>query len=233
MKVFKKYIRDFFAIIYPDLCYLCNKETPANGKNICINCLADLPYTDSFEYNDNLITEKFAGRFALQYGAAFISYYKGSQFTDMLHRFKYEGVKKIGPLLGRMAANRWKRSDWYHQIDILVPVPLHPARRAKRGYNQSTEFAKGIRETLDIPIVENLLVKKQYTTTQTDKGRRARLANVAGSFSLNNATRYSGRHFLIIDDVITTGATIEACALELLKIPGAKVSVLSLAVARF
>jgi len=226
------YLKDFASTIYPNLCYVCWQETPINKRKICLNCLVDLPYTDHFQYNNNLVTKKFEGRFPLEYGAAFINFYKGSQFTDMIHRFKYEGRKKIGHVLGDMAGRKFIKSNWHDKIDIIIPVPLHPARRAKRGYNQSTEFARGIKEHTGIPIIENLLIKSTYTTTQTDKGRTDRLANVLGTFSIKNKHKYTGRHFLLIDDVITTGATLEACALTLLQIPGSKVSILSLAVAR-
>jgi len=229
---FKDAFLKFCYTIYPRVCYICLQETPIRERNICVNCVVDLPYTDHFLYNNNLVSKKFWGRVQIEYGAAFINFYKGSQFTDMIHRFKYEGQKRIGVLLGEIAGRRLQKSNWIDKIDIMIPVPLHPLRRAKRGYNQSTEFARGIQNIHGIPINETLLIKSKYTTTQTDKGRQERLDNVQGSFTLNNPDKYTNRHFLIIDDVITTGATIESCALQLLQIPGAKVSVLSLAVAR-
>jgi len=228
----KDSIRQLFFAIYPNVCYICLQETPIRDRHICVNCLVDLPYTDHFLYNDNLVTKKFWGRIALEHGAAFINFYKGSQFTDMIHRFKYEGHKRIGVLLGEIAAHRLKKSDWIHKIDTIIPVPLHPLRRAKRGYNQSTEFARGIQNILGISITEGLLLKSSYTTTQTDKGRRERLENVQNTFTVSTKTQYRGRHFLIVDDVITTGATLEACAIKLLEIPDSKVSILCLAVAR-
>ncbi len=225
--------KDFFTMLYPDLCYVCWIETPIKGRKICVKCLVDLPYTDHFKYEENMITRKFWGRVTIENGAALLNYHKGSTFTDMIHRFKYEGRRQIGFILGKMTGLRMLKSNMYNSVDIMIPVPLHPSRKAKRGYNQSTEFAKGIKEIMDIPIVENLLLKTSNTTTQTDKGRMNRLENVINSFSLRNPERFAGRHFLIIDDVITTGATMEACALKLLEIPKVKISVISLALARY
>lgn len=227
------YLQSLVEVIYPNLCIICQKETPINGRELCLLCLTELPYTDHFEYNNNHITKKFYGRLQITHGAALLSYYKGSMFTDMLHRFKYEGAKDIGFMLGRMTGHRLIKADWFHSLDIIVPMPIHKNRRKVRGYNQSAEYAKGIRAITKLPIVENLVVKRLYTTSQVTKGRMARQTNVDMTFSLVDKQRYAGRHILLVDDVITTGATIIACAQCLLQIPGAKVSVVAIAFARY
>jgi len=231
-QIIKQYLQHFVEIVYPKLCLACWRESPLKGREICLNCLTELPITDHFQFQNNIVVKKFWGRAQIEYGAALFFYHKTSKFVDMMHRFKYEGVRRIGHMLGKMAGMRLAKSSWFSKLDIIIPVPIHPVRRAKRGYNQSTEFARGIVEFANLPIVENLLIKSTYTTTQTNKGRTERIDNVEGTFSLTEWKRYTGKHFLLVDDVITTGATIEACARKLLEIPNSKVSVVSIAVAR-
>lgn len=228
-----EYLQSLVEVIYPNLCIICQKETPINGRELCLLCLTELPYTDHFEYNNNHITKKFFGRLEIAHGAALLSYYKGSMFTDMLHRFKYEGGKDIGFMLGRMTGHRLLKSSWCDSVDIIVPMPIHKNRRKVRGYNQSTEYAKGIKAITNIPIVENLVIKKHYTTSQVSKGRMARQTNVDMTFALVDKHRYAGRHILLVDDVITTGATILACAQCLQQIPKVKISVVAIAFARY
>ena len=219
-------------IIYPNLCIICQKETPIHGRELCVLCLSELPYTDHFEYNINHITQKFHGRLDIQFGAALMSYYKGSIITDLLHRLKYEGATDIGFMLGRMTGHRLLKSDWFSTIDIIVPMPIHKQRRKTRGYNQSMEYAKGIRAITQTEIVESLVIKKVYTSSQVSKGRMARQTNVDLTFALTDKHRFSGRHILLVDDVITTGATVIACVKCLLQIPKVRVSVVAIALAR-
>lgn len=227
------YIQDFLSIIYPNLCYVCNADTPIKGRHICIRCLSGFPYTDHFTTHENLVTQKLYGREHIENGAALINYYKGSHYADMIHRLKYEGCRKIGPMLGEMTGRKLLETDWIDEIDCIVPVPIHKIRRMKRGYNQSTEFAKGIQSITKLPIVENLLLKKVHTTSQVEKDRTHRLENVINSFALHAPNRYKNKHLLVVDDVITTGATVEACTRKLSTISGVCISVLAIAVARY
>ena len=222
-----------FDVIYPDLCYACLKHIPLRGRNICFSCLADFPYTEHFEKSNNLLSNKLWGRFDFTRAASLIYLHKGSPYKEMIHRLKYEGHRNTGLMLGRIAANRMLRFNAFDDIDVIVPVPIHKARKAVRGYNQSTQFALGISEIKQLPIYEDVLIKRQNNSSQVDKSRYQRLDNVIDTFHLTHKAHHlRGVHFLLVDDVITTGATIEACALRLLEIPSTRVSILSIAQAR-
>lgn len=233
MLIMSSYLKDFFSFIYPRLCQVCKRETPVKGREVCLTCLADFPYTNHFDNVDNPLKEKFFGRADLIYAAALINYYKGSIYTELVHRLKYEGDRRLGPTLGKMAGRRLVKSGWAEDIDAIVPVPLHKRRLNRRGYNQSYEFARGVREVSKIPIVTDLLLKVKHTSSQINQDRQSRLENVADSFKLSSPEKYQGKHLLIVDDVVTTGATIEACALNLVHIPDVKLSMLTIGWARY
>ncbi len=172
------------------------------------------------------------GRFPYVHVASMINYYGYSDVKNMLHSLKYHGRKDIAIMLGLMIGKKAVKSSFFKNIDIIVPIPLHNIKFSVRGYNQASQIAIGVSEAMHIPVRENIVIKHIHTTSQTKKGRVERVKNVYNSFSLKNKASAEGRHILIIDDVLTTGATIEACANRLLEARGTKISVMTVCLAR-
>jgi ComF family protein len=195
-------------------------------------CLSQLPVT-RFDLNpDNPLAEMFWGRVKLRQAVAWFYFRKGSIYQDALHKLKYNDRPDIGFSLGKQFGYELSRSSGFLKPDILVPVPLNPKKFRKRGYNQSEAIAKGLSTGLRIPLDCNILTRPLATSTQTRKSRYERYLNVTGKFKICNPGLLNSRHVLLIDDVITTGATLEACTEELLACPGVSVSVAALAWAK-
>ncbi len=174
----------------------------------------------------------FWGRVNLTQAIAWFYFRKGSAYQDMLHKLKYNDRPDIGFLLGRQYGYELSRSDGFIRPDVLIPVPLNPRKQRKRGFNQSEAIAKGLSAGLSIPLNSHTLTRPLATSTQTRKSRYDRYLNVSGKFKVTDPALLENRHILLVDDVITTGATLEACAEELLSVPGVSVSVAALAWAR-
>ena len=219
-------------LIFPRLCILCYNETPNEGQDFCVDCLINMPYTNHFKVKDNHAAQKFWGRFQYEDVASLLNFYNYSDVKWRMHRLKYEGRKDIGYRLGLMVGKRMFVTNLFKGIDIIIPIPLHAEKKAKRGYNQATYFAKGISEILKIPIREDVIIKHVYTKSQTKMGRIERIRNVFNSFELVDKNGIQGRHILIVDDVLTTGATIEACARKLMESKNIKLSIVTACLAR-
>lgn len=225
-------IQSFLHLFYPDLCICCWDNLPARNHRFCVPCLTELPFTSHFEYSENRVSQKFWGRADVVDAASLFYFVEGSLIRDMIHKFKYKNKPSIGVSLGKLAGQKIRESQLFKEIDAIVPVPLHYVKNAKRGYNQSERFARGISEVIKIPVLQDYLVKHENTTSQTDKTRLDRYHNVKDSFSLKSKYRNRYKHLLLVDDVITTGATIEACVHTLQEQDDAQVSVLTIAMAR-
>jgi ComF family protein len=163
--------------------------------------------------------------------SSFVFFHKGGNVQELLHQLKYQGKREVGHYLGRQYAfelgDSWKQGS----VDIIVPVPLHPKKQRKRGYNQSQCFAEGLADEWKIPVEAACLFRKKHSSTQTRKSRYERWENVEDIFGVRNQDRIEGKHILLVDDVITTGATLEACATVLMKLKGVRVSAMSIAFA--
>jgi len=167
----------------------------------------------------------------IEKASAFSFYTKGSRIRKLIHNLKYNGIQEIGHEMGRIYANNLRSSGFFEDIDLIVPVPLHPSKQRKRGFNQSECISSGISEATGLPVEFKSLRRISFSETQTRRSRYERWVNVEGIFYVANSTVFRGKHILLVDDVITTGSTIEACAAELLKIEEVKISVIALAVA--
>jgi len=211
---------------------MCYADTPNEGQEFCVECLMNMPYTNHFKKKENLAAQKFWGRFDYEDAASLLNFFNYSDVKWMIHRLKYEGRKDIGYVLGMMAGKRIAKASGFNNIDIIVPIPLHPEKRVKRGYNQAAYFGRGVSESTGIPMRENVINKHIYTTSQTKMGRIERIKNVFDSFELVDKNSIQGRHILIVDDVLTTGATVEACARKLLEAKNVKISILTACIAR-
>jgi len=179
----------------------------------------------------NPVEQLFWGRCYIEKAAAFSYYSKGSRIRNLIHNLKYRGIKEIGYELGRIYGLSLKSSGFTSGINLIVPVPLHPGKRRIRGFNQSEIISEGISGVTGIPVETNALTRVVPSSTQTRRSRYERWTNVEGIFRVSAADIVSNRHILLVDDVITTGSTIESCVCELLKLPGVTISVAALAVA--
>ena len=218
-------------LLYPELCMSCSEEPSVHGDHFCVFCQVNLPFTDHFEIADNTFMRHFYGRIRLESGASLFYFTKGSRVQDMLHKLKYRGRHEVGRNLGKMAAEKWISSVHCPMPDVIIPVPVTHEKKKKRGYNQAQMMAEGIAAEMKLFITEDCLIKTSETDSQTLKSRSERLKNVQAAFTLNEENTLAGQHILLVDDVITTGATIEACVHKMEKIPRVKISVLTIAIA--
>ena len=203
-----------------------------NENLICTECYVVIPRTNYHLEEDNPVAQLFWGRCLIEKAAAFSYYNKGSRIRNLIHNLKYKGIKEIGYELGRIYGLSLKSSGFTDDIDLIIPVPLHPAKKRIRGFNQSEIISMGIADATGLP-VDIKIPLQEYTVsaTQTKRSRYERWTNVEGIFQVTDSQTIKGKHVLLVDDVITTGSTIESCTNELLKINGVKVSVVALAFA--
>ena len=220
-------LEDLLGLVYPNVCLACGKSLPPRVRYMCPACLYDLPRTYFHKDADNPLAMTFWGRVRLEHAAAWFYYFRGSRYPHLIHTMKYAGRKEIGYELGRMYALELEGSG-LAEADLLIPVPLHPRRQRKRGFNQSEWIGRGIAETMKIPLDAGNLYRAVNTKTQTRKTRLERWQNVEHVFRIRNPHELAGKHLLLVDDVVTTGATVEACAGTLLGCEDTRVSVAAL-----
>lgn len=222
-------IDDLISLFYPRLCAGCSTPLVRGEEVLCLNCLADLPRTNYHLYQENPVFQIFIGRVNITLATSFCRFDKGGRLQHLLHQLKYKGNSEVGIKMGALFGNDLISNILYHDIDAIIPVPLHPKKEKKRGFNQSVEICKGLSEAMKRPVLSGNLVREIHTSSQTRKGRFERWENVSGIFSVKNTDLLTGKHLLLVDDVVTTGATLEACCEPLLKIPDVKVSIATLA----
>jgi ComF family protein len=231
MKLRTGYIADFIALLFPELCQACSANLVAGEKLICTDCRYNLPFTNFHLKPDNLVAQQFWGKINIEAAYAMCYFTKGGKMQHLMHQFKYKGVSQIGPLLGNIAGDQLVQNAVFKSVDAIIPVPLHKTRLRKRGYNQAACFAEGIADKLNVPVVENNLVRPRATETQTHRARFSRFENMQEVFSVKNPEALKNQHVLLVDDVTTTGSTLEACGSQLLKIEGLKLSIATIAYA--
>ncbi|MFO7575164.1 MAG: ComF family protein [Bacteroidales bacterium] len=222
---------DLFSLLFPRLCHACGDHLVRNENVICTGCRVAIPKTGFEAVRDNFVEKLFWGRCRLEKATALAFYIKGGKMSRLVYRLKYDGYREIGAEMGRMLAVSLMSAGFLDDIDCLVPVPLHPARERKRGFNQSLIIAEGLSSLSGIEIVSGSLVRICGADTQTVRSRTERWRNVEGIFAVKNEDELLHRHVLLVDDVITTGSTIDACYAALSGIQGIRVSAASLAVA--
>ncbi|HEY5406506.1 MAG TPA: phosphoribosyltransferase family protein [Ginsengibacter sp.] len=217
---------------YPHNCIGCGSDIIEKENFLCLECINDLPHTNFATHAGNPIEKIFWGRIPVTSGMSEFYFSKDSIIQNCIHEFKYRGNKKLGLYLGKMMGKSMLNSNRFSNIDYIIPLPLFTAKEFKRGFNQSSILCSGINEIMNIPMVTKNVIRIIHTETQTKKGRIQRWENVEKSFSVNDPSMLKGKHILLVDDVITTGATIEACGREILKIEGVQLSVASLAISK-
>jgi len=224
---------DFISLIFPDTCFSCQRVLKKGENKICTHCRANLPFTHIHKQNpkDNLVTQKFYGKVPIEYGLAFLKFSKDSKVQHLLHQIKYNQQPELAEMLGLWYASELREQGFHEKFDYVVPVPLHPNKLKIRGYNQSDYFGAGLSKPLEKELATDLLRRNTHTSTQTKKSRLERWKNVASIFEITNPTKIQNKSILLVDDVITTGATLEACAKALLEAEAAAISVASIAIA--
>lgn len=225
------YWRDFVGLLFPVLCNCCGQSLVRGEHMVCLSCYHDLPFTDFHMVDDNPVAKRFWGRVELQSATALLHFQKGNKVQHLVHELKYKDNPDVGVYLGELLGKQLTASPGFNDVDVIVPVPLHWRKQFARGYNQSACFAEGIANVMGVKAEAKLLLRASHTTTQTKKTREERWLNVKDVFELKKPERYANQHILLVDDVITTGATLDACAQKLLAIPGAKISIATIAVA--
>lgn len=223
----KKFIEDALSLIYPQLCETCDHSLFRHENFLCNKCYINLPKTGFYRQPHNPVFTIFRGRVDVKAAHSFLFFQKKNSTQKLLHKIKYKGRPEIARLLGNWYAEELKNEN--HFYDYIIPVPLHQIRLQKRGYNQSLFFAEGLSEILNIPVATDILVKHTYTETQTFKSREHRFENTFQSFGIKNAPVIMNKKILLVDDVITTGATTEACISKLKQAFAGEISVASIA----
>jgi ComF family protein len=221
---------DFINLFFPRLCAACNEALLKNETEICLSCIVNLPKTNYHINKENSLNKIFWGRIDIENVAAYYFFNKGNKVQHLLHQLKYKGAKQLGEKIGLLYGYELIHSPSFKDIDFIIPVPLHPKKLKKRGYNQSEWFANGLSQSLNIPCNTSLLFRKVDSATQTKKSRFNRWENVSEIFGIAENIDLNNKHILLVDDVITTGATIEACA-KALKSQNAKISIVTIACA--
>jgi ComF family protein len=231
MKLQPGYLTDFVSLLFPELCAACRESLMANEYLICTDCLYNLPFTNFHLQPDNIVAQQFWGKIQLEGAYSLYYFSKGGKIQNLMHQFKYKGVKQIGNLLGNIAGGQLIKNEVFNSVDMIIPVPLHKKRLIQRGFNQSLCFAEGLSEKLSAEVENNNLVRVTATETQTHKSRFARFENMQEVFAVKTPEKLINKHVLLVDDVITTGSTLEACGTQLLKIEGLKLSIATIAYA--
>lgn len=226
-----KWVTDLFNLVFPRICASCGASLWKHEEVICHFCEFHLPKTQFHLERDNPVAQIFWGRVNIFSAAAFLYFNKGNHVQRLMHQLKYKGRRDIGVFTGKLYAPSLAGSPWFSSVQVIVPVPLHKKKFMKRGYNQSEEFAKGLSAGMGIPFHRHLLVRTKATETQTRKSRFSRYQNVREIFKVPEPEMWRGMHILLVDDVVTTGATLEACTVALHRIPEIKISIACIAAA--
>jgi ComF family protein len=216
-------------LIYPNLCLSCGKDLPKDIEHICLSCRLSLPISDSIDVKGNSFEKLFLGRVEVLAACYFLVFEKNNITQSLIHNLKYKGQKELGVTLGKLCALYWQNKSFFKNIDVVVPIPIHKKKKEIRGYNQSEYLAKGISEVLGLQLDSNSLIKEVHTSSQTRKKRWERWQNVESTFRVSDGTSFTNKNILLVDDVVTTGATLEASVQALQKAEASTVKIITLA----
>ncbi len=218
--------RSFTQLFFPQVCQGCGSDLVSNDQVLCLHCIHQLPYTNFHLRAGNPVEKIFWGRLMVRHAAGIFYLTKDSMLEKLLYQLKYRGKKEVGAYCGRLMGQSLQHS-LFANADALVPLPLFPKKERARGYNQSAILCEGLAAVMNKPVWKDVIQRMSTTETQTHKNRIERWENMQGRFSVTDAAKVKGMHVLLVDDVITTGATLEACGTELVN-AGAEVSIVTL-----
>lgn len=224
-------LKPIVDLLFPKVCYACLNLLNDNEETICVDCRHDLPVTNFHFDNDDTVAKVLYGRAKIENSTALFRFEKKGLVQQLIHGLKYKGYETIGYLLGNWLGGELKDLDGYKSVDVVIPVPLHKNKLKKRGYNQVAKFGQQIANALNAHYEDNVLVKITNTTSQTTKNRLTRWNNTDELFTIKNADTIENKHVLLVDDLITTGATLEACISVLNKAKNVKISIATMAIA--
>ena len=212
----RNYLNAFLHLLYPQICFGCGTDQIQNATPLCQQCIQDLPFTDFFSIKENPIEKIFWGRADIQSAGALLFFTKDSLVQTLITQLKYHHNKKAGVLFGRLMGEAIAVEERFKQIDLMIPIPILHSKINRRGYNQSQVIAIGMQQIFNRPIFVDVLIKRSWSNSQTKKNRKARLQQFPDLFVLENPTSIEGKHILLVDDVLTTGATLEAAIATLM-----------------
>lgn len=219
-------------LFFPKVCSGCNSFLLTNENVICTVCRHDIPLTNHHLNLENDASKKFYGRIPILHASALFYFHKKGIVQQLIHNLKYKGHEEIGSIVGEWYSEDLSRMEFIQTVDEIIPVPLHPRKLKERGYNQVTAFGKALSSSLNLTYNDSLLIRNIYSKTQSKKNLLGRTEGIETIFDVSFSERDHNKHFLLIDDVITTGSTLEACSRALLKIPGARISIVCMAMAQ-
>ncbi|HSI70955.1 MAG TPA: ComF family protein [Gillisia sp.] len=222
---------ELINLFYPRLCNICENELVKNEPVVCSGCLHELPVTTYHLNNENPVKKVFYGRVDVENATALLEFHKKSIVQKLIHQLKYKGQQDIGTFLGKWMGTQMQQSNNFKGVEMVIPVPLHKRKLKQRGYNQVEKFGREISHALLVPYNDTALIKSSFSTTQTIKARLARWGNMEESFILADPAVVTNKHVLLVDDLITTGATLEACSNILKEAGGVKISIATMAIA--
>lgn len=225
-------LKHLINLFFPRICAGCTTILLTNETVICTSCRHHMPLTNHHLTTENEAYKKFYGRIPVEHASAFLYFHKKGMVQELIHNLKYKGHEEIGTLLGHWYGSDLKQILDSDKPDLIIPVPLHRKKYKERGYNQVNTFGLALSEELGIAYKKDLLVRTKYSKTQSKKNLLGRSEDIENLFDVVFTEKDHGKHFLLIDDVITTGSTLEACSRALLKIPNIKISIVCMAMAQ-
>jgi ComF family protein len=225
---FKDIKDSFLHLLFPHVCAGCGSDIVSQESSLCMHCISGMPETNFHIYANNPIEKIFWGRLPLVSATAQYYFTKESLMQHLMHELKYRGNKELGLQMGKLIGNDLEKTHRFRYVDALIPLPLFPAKERRRGYNQAAILCEGIAEVLKVEVLRNIIARTEHTETQTKKGRMERWQNMEGKFELLNPEKIRDKHVLLVDDVVTTGATLEACGHELIEAGNTRLSIATL-----
>lgn len=232
MKLIRTIAEELVDLVYPQICAACDQGKPAKNSIFCVACLVGLPSTNYHLMEDNPFERQFWGRVRIRACGSLYYFIPEGRTQKLLHNIKYRKRSDYAIKLGEVYGKQLAKAERFKQISAIIPVPLHWKKLRKRGFNQSTSFAQGLAQSMGAKVDQKTLSRTRSTPTQTRKSRDERVLNMADAFGIMQGNELRGKHVLLVDDVLTTGATLEACALKLLEIPGLTISLATIACGR-
>jgi len=227
-----QFLTDILNIIFPKICCTCGQSLMKYEEILCFHCRRVLPKINFQNQKENELSDRFIGKINIEYAMAYLYFHKSGITQKLLHQLKYKNNPEIGEMIGHWFGQELKEKEIMKKAELIIPVPLHPKKERRRGYNQSHYFAKGISEITNIPIDLKSLKRIRYETSQTVKTKEHRWKSVEHAFEVHDRKKVENKHILLVDDIVTTGATMEACGLELLKNGASGLSIAALALAK-